>query len=350
MSPWLPWLAAAGAAALASSVFVRVLLPVLARRAVLDVPVERSLHDSPVPRGGGLAVLGGALVGVLLAAVVGLPGGLTAREVGVSGALLALVPVTVLAAVGFADDLRSVSAGPRLLLQVLVGTAIGCGLVAWLDASWVWVPLVLVLTVLLVNVTNFMDGANGLTSGHAVVAGLWYAAAAAGTDLPGAVVLALAVAGASAGFVPSNAPVASIFLGDVGSYALGATWAVLASWLVLGGARVDVVLAPLAVLLADAGTTLVRRLAVGDRVTQPHRLHVYQRLVRGGWSHVRVASLVMGVTVVICLLSVPSLLGAPLVVRMVSGVLTALLLAGYLALPARVGPAARWRTVREASR
>ncbi|MBR7742598.1 UDP-phosphate glycosyltransferase [Phycicoccus sp. BSK3Z-2] len=347
MTGVFPGVVAVAVSLVTSVLLVRLLLPVLVRRGVLDVPVSRSMHADPVPRGGGLAVVGGALAGVVAAVLVAT---VTGSPTPVAG-LAALVPVVLLAGVGLVDDLRSLGTGVRLLAQVAVGLGVGLVLAAGVPAvAWSWVPIVVLATVLLVNVTNFMDGANGVVSGHAVVAGGWLAVVAVTAGVPGAAVLTLAVAGAAAGFLPANLPVARVFLGDVGSYALGATWAVVGTWLVVEGAPVETVLAPLALLLADAGVTLLRRLAAGDPVTAPHRMHVYQRLVRGGWSHARVAALVVSGTLLCSLVTLPGVLGAAPALRLGSVALVLVVCAAYLALVATVGPAARWVAAREASR
>ena len=82
---------------------------------------------------------------------------------------------------------------------------------------------------MLVNVTNFMDGADGLVSAHAVVTAAWYTVVAVHTGEGAEALIAVAVLGGAVGFLPLNAPVARVFLGDVGSYTLGTVWAVLAA-------------------------------------------------------------------------------------------------------------------------
>lgn len=122
------------------------------------------------------------------------------------------------------------------------------------------------------------------------------------------VLLAAAAMGGAIGFLPYNTPVARIFLGDVGSYTFGAVWAVLSSWLLISGTSIVVVAAPLVVLVADVLVTMVRRAFSGQRATDPHRLHVYQRLVAAGWSHARVTVVVSSVALSSCLLAIPVLM------------------------------------------
>ena len=329
-----------------SVLVVRATLPLLRRHSVVDIPAHRSLHVVPTPRGGGLGVVAAVLGAVLLVALIR-PAQVEGR---VDELLLVLLPVVGFGAVGFADDLWSLSVRVRLVVQTALAVVWSLTAIAVTGDGVAWVPFVLVGTIAMVNITNFMDGVNGLVSGHAVVAGLWYAAAGMHYDVPAVAVLAVGVAAGGLGFLPFNLPTARIFLGDIGSYALGAAWAVLASWLVLLPVPTEVALAPLSVLVLDAGVTLVRRMSHGDRVFEPHRLHVYQRVAHAGWPHAAVAGLVAAATAVACLLALPAMLGASRPARGVILLAYLALAAAYLALPGLVGGPARWAAARGAVR
>jgi UDP-N-acetylmuramyl pentapeptide phosphotransferase/UDP-N-acetylglucosamine-1-phosphate transferase len=268
------------------------LLPQLRRRAILDRPNERSSHDAPTPRGGGLAV-----VGVLLLSFLAIFAGHAAE-----GGLLAVVAAAaVLAAVSWRDDLAGLSPALRLVVQALAvaaGLAVlpGAGevfqglLPRWLDLLvsgllWLW----------FVNLYNFMDGIDGITgvetgcvgAGIALTAFLFPGAGAAGASLLGA-----AVAGAGFGFLAWNWHKAKIFLGDVGSVPLG----YLIGWLLLSLATTTFWATALVLplyYLADATWTLLRRLARGERIWQAHREHAYQRAVQRGLSHAAVAQRIL---------------------------------------------------------
>jgi len=119
-----------------------------------------------------------------------------------------------------------------------------------------------------------------------------------------------------------------LFLGDVGSYLLGA---LVGIGIIIGAhqtSSVALLLAPLAIYLADTGTALLRRALRGEQLITAHREHVYQRLVSEvGMSHSTVAALTVVLALVITLAWVP---GSPLV-----GVpVTMVVLATYLASPA----------------
>ncbi len=327
-----------------SVLVVRGTLPLLRRYSVVDIPADRSLHVVPTPRGGGLGVVAAVLGAVALFALIR-PDAVDGR---VDELFLVVVPVVGFGLVGFADDLWSLSVRARLLMQAALALVWSLSAVAVLGSGVAWVPFVLLGTIAMVNITNFMDGVNGLVSGHAVVAGLWYAVAGVHYDVPAVAVLAIGVAAGGLGFLPFNLPRAKVFLGDIGSYALGGAWAVLATWLMLLPVPTEVALAPLFILVLDAGVTMVRRMSHGDRVFEPHRLHVYQRVAHAGWPHWAVSATATAATTVACLLAVPALLGVSRPTRGAVLVVDVLLGLGYLALPRLVGGSARWGAARGA--
>lgn len=302
-----------------------VVIAVLRRLSVLDVPNARSSHRQPTVRGGGAGVAIAAVVGVSVA-----PAWSGSNRLGL---LLAGIGFGL---VGLAEDLIGIPPLPRFGLQLVAGAAAMSALLSGLTGPTAWrvffVAGVLLWLVGYVNAFNFMDGINGISVAQVVVAGVaWYAI---GTS-EGVQPLAgggLIVAGAALGFAPYNFPNARVFLGDVGSYFLGAWLAALAVIGVRAGLPPEAVLAPLALYTADTAVTLVKRMARHEPWHLPHRDHTYQRLVRLGWSHPTTT------LVVSCFLAASSALGAvslgdSLALRIGADVALVALLAGYLALP-----------------
>jgi UDP-GlcNAc:undecaprenyl-phosphate GlcNAc-1-phosphate transferase len=181
-----------------------------------------------------------------------------------------------------------------------------------------------------------MDGVNGISGLHGVTAGAAYALAGALAEQPwltaGGAVLAMSFLG----FLPWNLGRGSVFLGDVGSYLLGASVAALAVAGFLGGVYVEYVLSPILVYAADTGYTLLRRIKAGERWYASHREHVYQRLTDVGFSHLQSAAAVTACTVAVIILGfVAATAPLPGVALCVAG--TVLVLAAYLASPDLIG-------------
>ncbi|MGC0144713.1 UDP-phosphate glycosyltransferase [Pseudactinotalea sp. Z1732] len=329
-------LAGGAGAALAGAGLTWVLIRVLHHFGVVDAPVARSLHHQPVARGGGLAVLVALGIGMLVGATLG--SGYHAM-----GAAWLLASTVLYGALGFNDDLTSLSARFRFAIQVVLGflvALVGTILTGW---SPVWALFAAGALLVAVNVTNFMDGANGLVSTHTVVTGLWFAILALSADSPTTALFSASLAGAALGFLPFNAVAPKIFLGDVGSYAIGA--ALTAAALVLAGNGVPLapLLAPFLVYLLDTAYTLQLRIRAGERWYEPHKLHIYQRLITAGWSHPRVAGTVSTVAAAMCVLTLPMLLGAPVALQVVTAVLILAVAGAYLRLPVWAAAPVPWR-------
>lgn len=238
---------------------------------MFDQPGERRSHTVPTPRGGGT----GIAVSLLLAAAwLGwtMPGHLPV--LGGFGIGLGLVSL-----VGWMDDHRPLPAWSRLVVHVAAAGVFALG--AWVQSGELLVALVaFTATVALVNVWNFMDGIHGLASTQAILVAL-VPALLAGT--PG-LMLGIALVASTLGFLPWNFPRARLFLGDVGSGALGFSIGALVAMASAGRAGMAAIVVSLFILsafLLDAGMTLARRMLRGERWWEPHVMHLYQHLARG---------------------------------------------------------------------
>jgi Fuc2NAc and GlcNAc transferase len=246
---------------------------------LLDIPNERSSHESSTPRGGGIGILAGVAAGFLV---------LLASGIRLELNLVVLLAGTAcIAVLGTIDDRRPIRPRYRLFVQIAVAVAVvvfiggvpRLPLPAPLDIplGWLAAPLAVVWLVGVTNFYNFMDGIDGLAAGQAVAscAGVVLAIWAAG-----AVELAFVMAAACIGFLVFNSPPARIFLGDVGSTSLGFAIAGLALLAPVDGRSTAVfaVAIGLSLFLLDPLETLVRLVRVGHRIGAAHRAHSYQAL------------------------------------------------------------------------
>lgn len=270
----------------------------LTARRVLDEPNERSLHRTAVPRGGGLAIAASVCAVQCIAL---LTGAVPLRE-----GLAWMLAGAAYAALGWADDRRGQPVARRLLVQAVIAVAFVLAAAGGIDRALaapgeVLMLLARVFTVLwLVNLFNFMDGADGFAATQAALSALAASAALAALGLGGATLVAVAVAGASIGFLRFNRPPASLFMGDCGSYFLGFQLAALGLAGCAGGQPPAAWLIVCLPFLADASLTLGRRLLTGARWWRAHREHAYQRLVLNGWSHARLVKALVAVNVLVC--------------------------------------------------
>lgn len=259
-------------AALGFAIALVVLLILLSppvRGLALDRPNERSLHATPVPRTGGLAIMAGTAGSLAF----------------VSGHAQGLLCVALaLSAVSFGDDLFGLPPLLRLSAHLAAATA-ALLLVAPGPGPALFVLLVLAIG-WFANLYNFMDGSDGLAGGMAVIGFGVHAYAAASGNSPALAIAYATVAAAALAFLLFNFHPAKIFMGDAGSVPLG----FLAGALGVAGLQEGLwpVWFPVLVFspfVADATFTLGKRLLRREKVWQAHRNHYYQRLARMGFGH-----------------------------------------------------------------
>lgn len=256
---------------------------------VHDIPNERSLHDKPVPRTGGIAWMAGVLTSWMLLHF---------------WAWWILLPVLGLFALSLLDDVRNLPPLTRLaghFIAALIAVS-GAGV------PLLWFVPVLLFVVWMTNLYNFMDGSDGLAGGMALFG---FGGYGMGAWLGGNEVFALlnlSIVAAALGFLIFNFYPARIFMGDAGSIPLGLLAGVFGVWGWQAGLWPFwfplLVFSP---FVADATVTLLKRARRGERLSQAHRNHYYQRLVQLGWGHRNTALaeyLLMALAVVTALLGV----------------------------------------------
>jgi len=290
----------------------------------LDHPNQRSLHQTAVPRAGGI----GIHAGILLAWAVAKP----------NLPLSLWLALAVLLAVSFLDDLRGVPALGRLAAHLLVAGAFATSLMLT-DYGIIGVILAAFAMAWMANLYNFMDGSDGLAGGMAAFGFAFYGIAAWLSGSSAFALLNFSVAAAAAAFLVFNFHPARIFMGDVGSVPLGF---LAAAFGIIGWQQHDwtwwfplLVFSP---FIIDASVTLARRLLRRERVWEAHRDHYYQRLVQLGWGHRRTALAEYGLMLACGALGLFALSLPPIL----QGIMLALAAGAYGMLIAAIGDA--WRS------
>lgn len=308
--------------ALVTAALVPVCVVAAHRYGVIDRPGPLKTHETPVPYLGGVAVFAGLVVGE----VVGRP--------------VTLIPLAAALALGVVDDRFGLSAPLRLTAQLGVGVAIAVTVPVHLP-GWIGLPLTVAASVILINGFNLLDGLDMLAAGVGGAAAIGFAVLTHGP----ARLLAASLAGALAAFSWFNRPPARIYLGDGGSYLLGAALTVLLAYAWGVGAAISngvIALALLAIPLAEVVSAIVRRRRGKRPLLAGDRAHPYDLLVARGWSRTAasgayIALEVMMVVVVSIVVrtgttSLPAALGIDLAVAVV--VLGGAALVGGLSKPA----------------
>lgn len=291
----------------------------------IDVPKDgRRVHDKPIPRLGGLAIVFGFIVSICCFA-------------NFSKELIAMLAGSFLiVAMGVVDDCKDLAAKKKFLIQIIAALIVVIGgdiritvftnpnvfssnpylvLPWWLSitASVLWI-------VFITNAVNFIDGLDGLAAGVSAIMSVSLVFIALRVQEYSTAIIGLALMGACFGFLPFNFNPAKIFMGDTGSTFLGFVLATLSIQGVFKSYAIITFAVPLLILglpLFDAVFAMVRRIYKGQSPMKADRGHLHHRLIDMGFSQKQT---------VFILYSISGVLGITAVVLAESGTLRALIL------------------------
>ena len=307
-----------------TAVVVTFLLTGLVRLVAVQVgavtPIrDRDVHSLPIPRMGGVAVYAGFAAAVLMALQLPALGGAFVSSSEVLGVLAA---GGLICLVGVLDDRFDLDAIAKLAGQILAA-----GVLVLFGVQWqvLWLPggdgggtlvsldqtqgivLTVLLTVVLTNAMNFIDGLDGLLAGVAAISAFavfifsarQLALSGDATAASQPPLIAAALVGACIGFLPHNFSPARIFMGDSGAMFIGLA---MAGATISAGGKLDpstfgprstiALLAPLIVALAvvfipvlDFLLAVIRRTKEGRHPFSADKQHLHHRMLAIGHTH-----------------------------------------------------------------
>nr|MEE4269394.1 hypothetical protein [Candidatus Krumholzibacteria bacterium] len=288
----------------------------LLRRSIMDIPNQRSSHDTPVPRGAGIMIILTWLLGMILVegmAIYNPAGFFIAGPDGfVIGGTIGMV---LLAAVGLIDDRHNLNPFIKLLVQIVAALQVlwlarlpvesfglpfleepGLGTLGWV--------LALIWLVGFTNIFNFMDGINGLAFSQLIFGGVALSIMGVMIDDFELAVSGALAAGAAVGLLKYNFPQAQVFMGDVGSLPAGFLLGLMALRAAFGPDSQGQIpfMAPVLALwpfLFDGGYTLLNRVYHRRNPFQAHRSHLYQRQLFAGQTHGEI-TVFYGISMLVC--------------------------------------------------
>ncbi len=297
-----------GVAALIAWLLVPVAERIAWQIGAVDYPNERSLHEKPTPKLGGLAIF----VAVVVSTVLFLPWAQQTQAL--------LVGALVITVVGVLDDVFDLPALVKLGGQTVAAaipvfngvnaSAFTLPFVGGVDMRSVELfdlPLIgevhlgHVLTIIgivaVINVINLIDGVDGLAAGVCVISAGTLSVIALSLDKTGAGVLAALTAGGALGFLRHGFPPASSFMGDTGSNLLGYLLGAIA---VQGALKTNAVVAlffPLLILavpILDTGFVIAKRIKYRRPIYRADRWHFHHRMANIGFSQRRTLAYLYG--------------------------------------------------------
>jgi len=298
------------------------------RLKLIDIPNERSSHENPVPRGGGIGIVCALVCGLTLSFYAGI------LIISVFQLYGYIVSIIILAFIGFLDDKHTLSETVKIVCQfflalsiifivgrpeymVIYGIKVSLGIVA--------VGIYILWIVGFINSYNFMDGINGLAGLQGVITGVFIAIMGHIIKEPSIIIMGIVLSSAIIGFLWFNFPNAKIFMGDVGSTVIGFYIAVIA-------VMQPILLFPITIVMGafiyDTAITLFIRIIKREKWYKAHRTHFYQRAISCGYTHKHVTLFMCAISIVLGILSIVYLLSGyktQIVVTLLSFVILSLL-------------------------
>jgi UDP-GlcNAc:undecaprenyl-phosphate GlcNAc-1-phosphate transferase len=266
----------------------------------IDIPKDdRRVHKIPIPRMGGLAIYFGFVISVIL----WLP--LDKEIIGM------LIGGTLILLIGIADDIHPLSAKQKLLGQIVAamilvafGIRIGKFNIPFTEDGVIYlgilsVPVTIFWIVGITNTLNLIDGLDGLAAGVSTIAAFSLSYVAYVNERPITAMMTLAIAGASAGFLPYNFNPAKIFMGDTGSLFLGYMLSAISIDGAIKGATALATVVPVLALglpIFDTTFAIVRRAINGRPIMEPDKGHLHHRLLSKGIGQKRTVLILYGIS------------------------------------------------------
>ncbi|MFH0702792.1 MAG: MraY family glycosyltransferase [bacterium] len=263
------------------------------KKGLVDVPNDRKIHKSPIPRLGGVAIWLCTIFTFIILVLLSwdYPHGNGLSGILIGGSLIFLL--------GMVDDLYNLTPKFKLFVQI------GAALIAFLLGVRIEIlfnpfgnpiilgilslPLTILWLVGITNAMNFIDGVDGLAGGVTAISAVTLAVVAIYTHQPISALAAAILAGAMMGFLLFNFHPAKIFMGDSGALFSGFTLAALSVTGVLKTVTVTILLPImiLAVPLMDISYSIIRRLFKKTSPFVADADHIHHRLLKAGLSHNR---------------------------------------------------------------
>jgi len=276
---------------------------------ILDHPNERKIHNSAVPRVGGIAIIISFFSSIALGYVLFRPQ-LSESMTYLAGLCISTV---IIAITGIWDDLWTLNARKKLIGQItaalilipfgFVIRSLNLPFVGTISIGWqIGIPLTVFWVVGIMNTINFIDGMDGLAAGVAVtIATALFIVSVINHEVLMAIVC-LIVAGSALGFLRYNFHPASIFMGDCGAMFLGLALAAVSIKVFQNPSTTANSLVPVLIFglpIADTTWAIIRRLRKWESPFHADSFHIHHRLIALGFTQKRVA-IILYVASLVC--------------------------------------------------
>lgn len=293
-----------------------ILVPIVKKIAIhinaMDEPNERKIHKVPMPRLGGLAIFLAFLLGYMLYGEIS------------TQMLSILIGSFLLILVGIVDDIHSVKARYKLIVQIVAAAIV----VLYGDLSFTELSvfgyniyfndffgalLSILFIVAITNAINLIDGLDGLAAGISSIYFLTIAIIAFILNRIGGldVIISLIMLGSTLGFLFHNFPPAKIFMGDTGSLFLGFMISIIAllGYKVTTFTSLIVPIIILAIPIFDTVFAILRRLLKGQNIGVADKEHFHHQLLKMKYSPTKSILIIYVIDIAFAAVSIFYILG-----------------------------------------
>lgn len=293
-----------------------IIVPIVKKIAIhvnaMDEPNARKIHKVPMPRLGGLAIYLAFLLGYMLYGEVS------------TQMLSILIGSFLLLLIGFVDDINSVPARYKLIVQIIAAAIVVLygdlsftelsvfGHKIYFNAFW-GSTLSIIFIVAITNAINLIDGLDGLAAGISSIYFLTIAIIAFILNRIGGldVIISLIMLGATLGFLVHNFPPAKIFMGDSGSLFLGFMISVIAllGYKVTTFTSLIVPIVILAIPIFDTIFAILRRIIKGQNIGVADKEHFHHQLLKMRYSPTKSILIIYAIDIAFAAVSIFYILG-----------------------------------------
>jgi UDP-N-acetylmuramyl pentapeptide phosphotransferase/UDP-N-acetylglucosamine-1-phosphate transferase len=300
-----------GIVMICSFILTRILIYIMPKLGIVDIPSKRRAHKQATPRGGGLSFI--FIFSISLPIFEYIMRGSYSVSVDI---LQIFLPISL---ISFWDDVSHVAVPVRLFMHILCALLAVMWLVHPSTILHYEIPMSLDLAIgtfallTFLNVYNFLDGIDGITVSESIhlsctilLLCIFRYDIIPNVDI--IIMIATIILGWSMGFIYFNWQPAQIFLGDVGSISIG--FLIGVCLLIIASASAKLFAACVIAALyyiADGGMTILIRLVKGERIWEPHLQHFFQKAVRKGHSHKKIVKRIMKCNILLMLFAVNAL-------------------------------------------
>lgn len=278
----------------------------------LDMPNERKIHKSAMPRMGGLAIFGGFLIGYILY------GDITTQMISI------LIGAFIIFLLGIFDDIKPIKAKYKFLVQIIAAVIVVLyGQIYFTEITFLGLKLEfniyisyllsIFFIVAISNAINLIDGMDGLASG---ISSIYFGTIAIIAFILNRignldVILSLIMLGSTLGFLFWNFPPAKIFMGDSGSLFLGFMIAVIAllGLKVVTLTSLVIPVTILAIPIFDTVLAILRRILKGESIGTPDKEHFHHQLLKMKFSTSTSLIVIYSINIIFSVISIFYVIG-----------------------------------------